>query len=382
MPGPLEGYRIVELAGIGPGPFCGMMLADHGAEVIRVERLNGARGGIDADVAKDPLQRSRKSIAVDLKCAEGIQIVRDLCCTADGLIEGFRPGVMERLGLGPDVLQADNARLVYGRMTGWGQSGPYAKVAGHDINYIALAGALHAFGRANEKPTPPVNMIGDFGGGGMLLAFGMVSAILAAQKSGHGQVIDCAMIDGSALLMSMIWGFRAQGQWRDERGVNTLDTGAHFYDTYECADGRFVAIGAIEPQFYAELRRLAGIAETPAFDAQHDRTAWPSLKEEMTRLFKARSRDEWCSTLEMTDACFAPVLSMAEAPDHPHNIARATFGSIGDVMQPMPAPRYSSTPTAIPRPAGKTGADGEALLIELGYDAARIAELRAAGTTS
>jgi alpha-methylacyl-CoA racemase len=380
MPGPLEGYRIVELAGIGPGPFCGMMLADHGAEVIRVDRLGGTGGGIDSHAAMDPLQRSRKSIAVDLKRADGIKIVRDLCRTADGLIEGFRPGVMERLGLGPDVLQADNARLVYGRMTGWGQSGPYAKVAGHDINYIALAGALHAFGRAGEKPTPPVNMVGDFGGGGMILAFGMVSAILAAQKSGHGQVIDCAMVDGSALLMSMIWGFRAQGLWQDERGVNALDTGAHFYDTYECADGRFVAIGAIEPQFYAELRRLAGIADESAFDAQHDRAAWPSLKEEMTRVCKTKSRDEWCAVMEMTDACFAPVLSMGEAPGHPHNIERATFGSIGDAVQPMPAPRYSSTPTAIPRPAGKAGADGEALLIELGYDAAHIVDLRAAGT--
>ncbi len=379
MAGPLEGLRIVELAGIGPGPFCGMMLADHGAEVIRVDRPGGTRGGIAGNAAMDPLQRSRKSIAVDLKSVDGIEIVRDLCGTADGLIEGFRPGVMERLGLGPDVLLGENARLVYGRMTGWGQTGPYAKVAGHDINYIALAGVLHGFGRAGEKPTPPINMVGDFGGGGMLLAFGMVSAILAAQKSGQGQVIDCAMIDGSALLMSMIWGFRAQGLWQDERGVNMLDTGAHFYDSYECADGQFVAIGAIEPQFYAELRRLAGISDIPAFDAQLDRAAWPALKQELTRIFKTKTRDAWCAAMEMTDACFAPVLSLAEAPAHPHNVARSTFGTIGAALQPMPAPRYSNTPTAAPQPAGAAGADSQAVLQAIGYDDARIAALRRSG---
>ncbi len=379
MPGPLEGVRIVELAGIGPGPFCGMMLADHGAEVIRIDRPGGARGGIAGDASRDPLQRSRKSVAVDLKSADGIAIVRDLCRTADGLIEGFRPGVMERLGLGPDVLLEDNPRLVFGRMTGWGQEGSYAKVAGHDINYIALAGALDAFGRAGEKPTPPINMVGDFGGGGMMLAFGMVAAILSAQKTGQGQVIDCAMVDGSALLMSMIWGFRAQGIWRDQRGVNLLDTGAHFYDTYECADGKFVSIGAIEPQFYAELRRLAGLADDPAFDVQLDPRVWPALKDALTALFKTKSRDAWCEILEGSDACFAPVLSMAEAPAHPHNAARGTFASIGEAVQPMPAPRYSATPTAVPTPAGAAGADGAALLASLGYDAARIAGLRASG---
>ncbi len=379
MPGPLAGIRIVELAGIGPGPFCGMMLADHGAEVIRVDRPGGTRGGVAGDASRDPLLRSRKLIGIDLKRPDGIAVVRDLCRSADGVIEGFRPGVMERLGLGPDILLADNPRLVVGRMTGWGQTGPYAKVAGHDINYIALAGALHAYGRAGEKPTPPINMVGDFGGGGMLLAFGMVSALLSAQKTGQGQVIDCAMVDGSALLMSMIWGFRAQGLWRDERGVNLLDTGAHFYDTYECADGGFVSVGAIEPQFYAELRRLAGLADDAAFDAQMDPRGWAALAEKLTALFKTKTRDEWCAVLEHSDACFAPVLSMAEAPLHPHNVARRTFDTVGTTMQPMPAPRYSATPTADPVAAGEAGADGEALLIALGYDETRIAGLREAG---
>ncbi|KPF66613.1 carnitine dehydratase [alpha proteobacterium AAP81b] len=337
MAGPLQGIRIIELAGIGPGPFAAMMLADHGAEVIRVDRP-GAR--IDA---RDPLLRSRRLIQLDLKSAEGKAAVRALCKGADGLIEGFRPGVTERLGLGPEVLLADNPKLVYGRMTGWGQFGPYAQAAGHDINYIALAGALHTYGRAGEKPTPPINMVGDFGGGGMMLAFGMVSALLHAQKTGAGQVIDAAMTDGAAVLMSMIWGFRANGIWKDERGVNMLDTGAHFYDSYETADGKWISLGSIEPQFYAELRRLAGLADDPDFDAQMDQRAWGPLKAKLTALFLTKSRDEWCALMEMTDVCFAPILSMAEAPSHPHNAARATFVEAGGVMQPAPAPRYSVT---------------------------------------
>jgi alpha-methylacyl-CoA racemase len=342
MAGPLNGLRIIELAGIGPGPFAAMMLADHGAEVIRVDRP-GAR--VDS---RDPLLRSRRLIGVDLKSPEGKAKVRELVKTADGLIEGFRPGVTERLGLGPDVLLADNPKLVYGRMTGWGQTGPYAHAAGHDINYIALAGALHAYGRAGEKPTPPINMVGDFGGGGMMLAFGMVSALLHAQKTGQGQVIDTAMTDGAAVLMSMIWGFRANGIWRDERGVNMLDTGAHFYDTYETADGKFISIGSIEPQFYAELRRLAGLTEDKDFDAQMLMPEWPRLKEKLTALFKTKSRDAWCALMEMTDVCFAPVLSMSEAPSHPHNAARGTFIEVDGVMQPAPAPRYSVTVTDTP----------------------------------
>jgi alpha-methylacyl-CoA racemase len=286
---------------------------------------------------------------------------------------------MERLGLGPETLLSDNPRLVYGRMTGWGQTGPYAPAAGHDINYIALAGALHAYGRAGEKPTPPINMVGDFGGGGMMLAFGMVAALLAARSTGQGQVIDCAMTEGAAVLMGMIWGFRGMGAWKDERGVNMLDTGAHFYDTFECADGGYISLGSIEPQFYAELRRLTGLDADPAFDAQMDASQWPALKAKLTALFRTQPRDHWCRLMEMTDVCFAPVLSMAEAPAHPHNKARGAFAEVGGMIQPMPAPRYSATATATPAPAPRPGADTEALLAGLGYDAARIEALKTAG---
>ncbi|MFN7175445.1 MAG: CaiB/BaiF CoA transferase family protein [Thermaurantiacus sp.] len=372
MAGPLAGVRIIEMAGIGPGPFAGMMLADHGAEVIRVDRPG-------PQPPEPVLGRSRRSIVVNLKSPEGIAVVRDLAKTADGLIEGLRPSVMERLGLGPEVLLGGNPRLVYGRMTGWGQDGPYAHAAGHDINYIALAGALSAFGRAGEKPTPPINMVGDFGGGGMLLAFAMVSAILHARREGQGQVIDCAMTEGAALLMGMIWGFRGLGAWRDARGVNLLDTGAHFYDSYECADGGFVAIGSIEPQFYAELRRLAGLADDPAFDAQMDAARWPELKARLSEVFRSRTRAEWCALMEGTDVCFAPVLSMAEAPDHPHNRHRESFAELGGMVQPMPAPRYSETRVARPAPAPAPGADTAAVLEGIGYSPAQIAALRASG---
>jgi alpha-methylacyl-CoA racemase len=372
MAGPLAGVRIIEMAGIGPGPFAGMMLADHGAEVIRVDRPGRQ--------APEPvLGRNRKSIVVDLKTADGISIVRDLARGADGFFEGLRPGVMERLGLGPDLLLADNPKLVYGRMTGWGQTGPYAAAAGHDINYIALAGALHGYGRAGDKPTPPINMVGDFGGGGMMLAFGMVSAILSARATGQGQVIDCAMTEGAAVLSGMIWGFRGLGIWKDERGVNLLDTGAHFYDSYECADGRHIAIGSIEPQFYAELRRLTGLDADPAFDAQMDSAQWGPLKARLTALFKSEPRDHWCRLMEMTDVCFAPVLSMAEAPDHPHNKARGSFAEVGGMMQPMPAPRYSKTPASKPEAAPPAGRDTEAVLAGLGYTPERIAVLKASG---
>lgn len=344
MSGPLSGVRIIELAGIGPGPFCGMMLADQGAEVIHVHRP-----GRPPD-PRDPLARSRQLVEADLKSEDGVARVRSLVADADGLIEGFRPGVTERLGLGPDDLLKVNPRLVYGRMTGWGQDGPMAQAAGHDINYIALAGALHAFGRAGEKPTPPINMVGDFGGGGMLLAFGMVSAILEARQSGKGQVVDCAMVDGAASLMSMIWGFLAMGRWKDERGVNLLDTGAHFYDTYETADGRHVAIGSIEPQFYAELRSRAGLDNDKRFDAQMDPSAWPDLKAALAEVFRARTLAEWNDLMEGSDVCYAPVLSMTEAPSHPHIAARKTFIEVDGVTQPAPAPRYSRTRNADPRP--------------------------------
>ena len=371
MAGPLQGIRIIELAGIGPGPFAGMMLADHGAEVIRVDRP-GAR--IDG---RDPLLRGRRLIGVDLKSTYGRALVLDLVKSADALFEGFRPGVTERLGLGPAQCHAVNPALVYGRMTGWGQFGPYANAAGHDINYIALAGALHTYGRAGQKPTPPINMVGDFGGGGMMLAFGMVAALLHAKTTGQGQVIDCAMTDGAAALMAMIWGFRANGIWQDERGVNLLDTGAHMYDTYECADGKWISIGSLEPQFYALLLAKTGLQDDPDFAAQMNAAQWPALKERLTTLFKTRSRDEWCADMEMTDVCFAPVLSMAEAPHHPHNLARGTFVEADGVMQPAPAPRYSATVSDAPRMT--RALDTDAVLAELGYDAERVEALKAAG---
>lgn len=382
MPGPLEGLRIVEFAGIGPGPFCGMMLADHGAEVIRIDRASGTRGGSQPVTTKDVLARGRKSIAIDLKRPEGVALARKLCASADGIIEGFRPGVMERLGLGPDELLADNPKLVYGRMTGWGQSGPYAPYAGHDINYIALAGALAHFGRAGGKPTPPINLVGDFGGGGMMLAFGMVSAVLHVARGGEGQVIDAAMTDGTAVLMSMMHGMRAMGVWREELGVNMLDTGAHFYDTYETADGKFVSIGSIEPQFYAELRRIAGLADDPDFDAQHDRTQWGALKAKLTALFKTKTRSQWDALMEHTDVCYAPVLTMSEAVAHPHNAARETFVEVGEEMQPAPAPRYSRTVTAAPEPAPMPGDQTDCVLASLGMAPEAIAELRQVGTVA
>jgi alpha-methylacyl-CoA racemase len=368
-PPPLTGLRIIELAGIGPGPFCGMMLADHGAEVIRIDR--GSRPGLTMD-GMDPLLRSRRSIALDLKRPEAVAAVRRIAREADGLIEGFRPGVAERLGLGPDELLADNPRLVYGRMTGWGQTGPMAHEPGHDINYIALSGALHAFGRAGEKPTPPINMVADFGGGGMLLAFGMVAALLHAQRTGEGQVVDAAMTDGSALLMSMIWGFRAMGRWSDARGTNLLDTGAHFYDTYECADGKWVSLGAIESQFYAELRQLIGLTD-PVWDRQMDPRAWGELKAELTRRFRERSRDEWVQAFAGHEVCFAPVLGFDEALAHPHNVARGTFVEAGGVPQPAPAPRYSASATVAPSMA--SAREDAAVLRDLGFSAEEIAAL-------
>ncbi|WP_374394140.1 CaiB/BaiF CoA transferase family protein [Sphingopyxis sp.] len=373
MTGPLKGIRIVEFAGLGPGPFAGMMLADHGAEVIRIDRPGAA---LDP---RDPLSRNRTSIVLDMKNPEALKVARELCKSADGIIEGYRPGVMERLGLGPDVLLADNPKLVYGRMTGWGQFGPYAQAAGHDINYIALSGVLHTVGRAGEKPVPPVNYVGDFGGGGMMLAFGMASALLHATKTGEGQVIDCAMTDGSAVLAAMTWGFFGAGRLKDEPGVNMLDTGAHFYDTYTCSDGKFISIGSIEPQFYALLREKTGLDKDPAFDAQMDPSQWGPLKDKLAALFATKTRDEWCAIMEMTDICFAPVLSLAEAPQHPHNVKRETFLTVGGVVQPAPAPRYSATVNDAPRAAPTCGADADALLAGLGYDAAGIAALRDSG---
>jgi alpha-methylacyl-CoA racemase len=309
--------------------------------------------------------------------------VRDLCETADGLIEGFRPGVMERLGLGPEQLLKDNPKLVYGRMTGWGQTGPRAHTAGHDINYIAVSGVLDCVGRAGGKPTPPINLVADFGGGGMMLAFGMLAAILHAQKTGQGQVIDCAMVDGSALLASMIWSMAAQGAWLDQRGGNMLDSGAHFYDTYTCADGRHISVGPIEAKFYSEFLSRLGIPQTDDYARQHDRTLWPSLKERLAGVFATKTRAEWCALFDGSDACVAPVLSLTEAPRDPHNVERKTFVLAGGVMQPRPAPRFSATPAADPVMSKiAQGTDSAALLRGVGYSEEQIASLRASGAVS
>ncbi|MFL6858362.1 MAG: CaiB/BaiF CoA transferase family protein [Allosphingosinicella sp.] len=333
MAGVLAGVKVVELAGIGPAPFAAMMLADHGAEVVRVERAG--RPPV-LPPACDILARGRaETLVVDLAEAAGRDRVRGLAGGADALIEGFRPGVMERLGLGPETLCADNPRLVYGRMTGWGQQGPLAARAGHDIDYIALAGALHGYGRAGGPPTPPANAVGDFGGGGMLLAFGLVAGILSARATGRGKVVDCAMVDGAAILSALTWSLRAAGMWRDERGVNLLDTGRAYYDCYQCSDGKWLAVGALEPRFFSLLKERLGLASE-----QHD----SGLGEELRTLFLTRPRDHWCERLEGVDACVAPILSMAEAPQHPHNRLRGTFANIGGVTQPAPAPRFSDPP--------------------------------------
>ena len=336
----LTGLTIIEMAGLGPAPFCGMMLADHGAEVIRVERANAPPGILDP--AKDILNRGKRILSLDLKSREGLDQVLDLAKSVDGLVEGFRPGVMERLGLGPEPLLCANPRLVYGRMTGWGQTGPLAQAPGHDIDYIALAGNLHGYGRPDGKPTPPANAVGDFGGGGMLLAFGMVAALLHASKSGEGQIIDCAMVDGAALIAAQTWNLHAMGLWEDERGVNLLDGGAPFYDSYQCADGKWIAVGAIEPQFYAALLKLADCDADPAL--QFDKSSWPLLSAHLSRTFSEHPRHHWTTTDGALDACIAPILSMAEAPHHPHNALRGTFVNIGANIQPAPAPRFSKTP--------------------------------------
>jgi alpha-methylacyl-CoA racemase len=377
--GPLTGLRVVELAGIGPGPFCGMVLADFGAEVIRVDRAGSVRGGDPASPPPHIYNRGRRSIGVDLKHPDGVAAVLRLVDRADALIEGFRPGVTERLGLGPDVCMARNPHLVYGRMTGWGQEGPYAPTAGHDINYIALAGALHPIGRRGQGPVPPLNLLGDFGGGGMLLALGVCAALVEAGRSGKGQVVDAAMVDGAALLTTMIHAFLAMGIWTDERGVNSLDGAAHFYDAYQTADGHYISIGSIEPQFYAELLRLTGLTDDPEFAKPQDREQWPALKERLAAVFKTKTRAEWCELMEGTDVCFAPVLSLTEAPHHPHNVARATFVDVAGIAQPAPAPRFSRTPAAIQRPPAHDGQHTDEALADWGFTTEEISTLREAG---
>ena len=370
--GPLAGIRILEIAGIGPGPYCAMVLADMGAEVLRVERAANAAPG---DARFDLLSRGRRSIAVDLKRAEGVAAVLRLCERADGLLEGFRPGVMERLGLGPDVCLARNPRLVYGRMTGFGQTGPLAQAAGHDINYIALAGALAPLGRRGAPPTPPLNLVGDFGGGGLLLAFGMTCALLERVKSGRGQVVDAAMVDGAAALMTVFHGAQQSGFWKEERGANMLDTGSHFYDAYETSDGEFVAIGAIEPQFYAELLNRIGV-DPKSLPPQMDRASWPEAKDALAKVFRTKTRAEWCALLEGSDACFAPVLSMSEARRHPHNVARSAFVDVAGVAQPRPAPRFSRTDSEVSRPPARPGEHTDEALRDWGFDPREIAALR------
>ena len=381
--GPLAGVKIIEIAGIGPGPFAAMMLADMGADVVRVDRSNQVHGYDPATPPGDSLNRGRRSLGIDLKNPEGVEMLLRLVESADGLIEGFRPGVAERLGFGPEVCLARNPALVFGRMTGWGQSGPYAHTAGHDINYIALAGVLDSLARDGGQPTPPINLVGDFGGGGMLMAFGLVCGLLSARSTGVGQVVDAAMVDGSATLMAMIWAFKGMGIWdSDNPGTNLLDTGAHFYDTYRCSDGKWVSIGSIEPQFYSELLRLTGL-EGEDLPAQMDKTAWPQLKVRLAAIFAERTRDEWCEIMEGTDVCFAPVLTMDEAPAHPHNIERGTFIELNGVVQPAPAPRFSATPAAVERPPAHAGQHTDEILGDwLGLDAAEVESLKGSGAVA
>jgi alpha-methylacyl-CoA racemase len=378
--GPLTGVRIVEVAGIGPGPFAAMMLGDMGAEVLRIERTVPSRA--DAGIVDGILRRNRSAVAVlDLKAERGRDALLRIVESADALIEGFRPGVAERLGFGPDVCLARNPRLVYGRITGWGQDGPLARSAGHDIDYIALSGVLHAIGRPGTPPVPPINLVADFGGGGMLLAYGVVCALLEAARSGRGQVVDAAMVDGCAALMGLTMQLRHLGLWNDRRGTNLLDGGAPFYDAYETADGEYIAVGAIEPQFYAELLQRCGL-DADELPAQNDRDAWPAMKERFTALFRTRTRAEWCELLEGTDACVSPVLSLDEARRHPHNAARGTFVEAFGVPQPAPAPRFSRTPGTLRSWALRPSENGVAELERWGLPGDEVARLRAEGVLS
>ena len=373
--GPLEGVKILEVAGIGPGPFAAMMLSDMGAEVLRIDRAqNVGRRGAEGDL----LARNRRNVAVDLKSRGGVETVLKLVAGADALLEGFRPGVMERLGLGPEVCLERNPRLVYGRMTGWGQEGPLATAAGHDINYIALAGALDPIGRRGQPPLPPLNLVGDFGGGGMFLAFGIVCGLVERVGSGKGQVVDAAMVDGASVLMTMMHTMRAWGAWNDERGTNLLDTGAHFYEVYETKDGGYISIGSIEPQFYRELLEKTGLADEE-LPQQMDRTQWDNLKVRLSKIFKTRTRSQWCEIMEGTDICFAPVLSMEDAPDHAHLQHRKTFQEAFGIVQPSPAPRFSRTAPEISRAPAATGEHTDEALADWGFEPSEIAKLREQG---
>ncbi|MFT3928315.1 MAG: CaiB/BaiF CoA-transferase family protein [Myxococcales bacterium] len=376
MTGPLAGFRVIEFSGLGPAPFAAMLLSDLGADVLRIERHNLVSQGDKSKPSRDLLNRGRRSVGLNLKSAQGVEVALRLLERADALLEGFRPGVMERLGLGPEVCSARNPQLVYGRMTGWGQSGPWAERAGHDINYIALAGALDPIGRAGEKPMPPMNLVADFGGGGMLLACGVMAALLERSKSGRGQVVDAAMVDGSALLCTMMHAFQHMGMWNGPRGTNLLDTGAHFYEVYETSDGKHMAVGAIEPQFYAEFLRIMGLSDDPRFLAHMDSKRWPELKQILSELFKTKSRDTWSQLFEGSDACVTPVLSAREAAAHPHNSARGTFVTT-EALQAAPAPRFSRTPGAVQRPPAVPGAHTDEALLDWGFEADELAQLRA-----
>ena len=376
MPGPLSGVRILELEAIGPAPFAGMLLADMGADVLVVDRPASSDLGLKRERWYDVMMRGKRSVTLDLKSPGAVEVVLSLVSKADALIEGFRPGVMERLGLGPDEVLKKNPRLVYGRMTGWGQDGPLAPRAGHDINYIALAGVLNAFGRRGEPPVPPLNLVGDFGGGGMLLGFGVVCALLEAQRSGRGQVIDAAMVDGASLLAAMFAGFLKTGQWSETRGSNTLDGGAPWYDVYETRDAKYVAVGAIEAKFFAELLKRLQLKNVPP---QDDRSRWPELRDIFARTFRSKTRDEWCQVFEGADACFAPVLNFTESRKHLHNQARQSFVSVANVEQPAPAPRFSRTPAEVRRAPPERGEGGAAALAEWGFDAGEVERLRSRG---
>ncbi|MFL5297279.1 MAG: CaiB/BaiF CoA transferase family protein [Phenylobacterium sp.] len=371
--GPLTGLKVLEFAGIGPGPFCGMLLSDLGADVVRIDR-KGGRGGQPTDVTS----RGRRSVALDLKDPAAIEACLKLMEKADAVFEGFRPGVMERLGLGPEVALKRNPKLVFGRMTGWGQTGPYANAAGHDMNYIAITGALHAIG-TEEKPIPPLNLVGDFGGGALYLAFGLLAGVIQARETGKGQVIDCAMSDGAASLMAMFYGMRATGMWKDERRANLLDGGAHFYDTYQCADGKWVSIGSIEPQFYALLLEKTGIKD-PDFARQMDRAVWPDLRARLADVIATKTQAEWSEIMGGSDVCFAPVLTLEEAPKHPHNAARQTFVEVAGVTQPAPAPRFSATPGAVQSPPPAIGAHDREALTDWGLAPAEVDRLFAPAT--
>lgn len=382
--GPLAGVKIIELAGIGPAPFCAMLLSDLGADVITVHRSSVVGSPVTDPIAamtQGTLSRGRRSIGIDLKNPEGLAALLDLLSGADAILEGFRPGVMERLGLGPDVCLKRNPALVYGRITGWGQDGPYAQSAGHDINYIALAGVLAHIGRRGERPVPPLPLVGDFGGGGLLFALGVVAALFEARGSGQGQVVDAAMVDGSALLMTMMYELLGRGQWDEEREANMNDGGAPFYDVYETADDKYVSIAAMEPKFFAELVARVGL-DPQELPEQWDQSQWIPEKKRLGKLFRTKTRDEWCEILEGTDACFAPVLTMTEAPRHPHNVHRGTFTEVGGIIQPAPAPRFSRTPAAVQRPAADPGQHTDEILAEAGLSPKRIAALRKGGAVA